>query len=131
MKVYFAIYLLGSIISLIITLIILSKDKKEEEALINHANDKISERLNFYERVDFVNTNIVCAVNFILSWAQVAMFIYSRLPSSFMIKIYYYRVISKIFIWISQKSTTVAQSVVDKHNNMVKDFNKKHGIKEN
>lgn len=131
MKVYFAIYLLGSIISLIITLIILSKDKKEEEALINHANDKISERLNFYERVDFVNTNIVCAVNFILSWAQVAMFIYSRLPSSFMIKIYYYRVISKIFIWISQKSTTIAQSVVDKHNNMVKDFNKKHGIKEN
>lgn len=131
MKVYFAIYLLGSIISLIITLIILSKDKKEEEALINHANDKISERLNFYERVDFVNTNVVCAVNFILSWAQVAMFIYSRLPSSFMIKIYYYRVISKIFIWISQKSTTVAQSVVDKHNNMVKDFNKKHGIKAN
>lgn len=131
MKVYFAVYLLGSIISLIITLIILSKDKKEEEALINHANDKISERLNFYERVDFVNTNIVCAVNFILSWAQVAMFIYSRLPSSFMIKIYYYRVISKIFIWISQKSTTIAQSVVEKHNNMVKDFNKKHGIKEN
>lgn len=131
MKVYFAIYLLGSIISLIITLITLSKDKKEEEALINHANDKISERLNFYERVDFVNTNIVCAVNFVMSWVQVAMFVSSYLPSPFMVKIYYYRFISKIFIFISQKSTSIAQRVVDKHNNMIKDFNKKYGIKEN
>lgn len=131
MKLYFAIYLLGSVISLIITLITLATNKKEEETIINHANDKISEKLNCYERVDFVNANTYCAVNFLMSWAQVAMFVFSYLPSVFMVKIYYYRFISKIFIWISQKSTTVAHGVVNKHNNMIKDFNKKHGIKEN
>lgn len=131
MKLFLAIYLLGSIISLTITLITLAMNKKEEEALIKHTNDKISEKFNFYDRVDFVNANIYCAVNFVMSWVQVAMFIYSYLPSPFMVKIYYYRFICKVFIWINQNSTTVAQRVVDKHNNMIKDFNKKYGIKEN
>jgi hypothetical protein len=130
MKLFLAIYLLGSIISLIMTIITLTLNKKRGEAIIDHANDKLSEKFDCYERVNFVNPNIYCAINFIMSWAQVAMFIYSYLPSRFIIKIYFYRIISKIFIWISVKSNVVAHAVVEKHNNLIKEYNKKYGIKE-
>jgi hypothetical protein len=130
MKLFFAIYLLGSVISLIMTLITLTINKKKGEAIIDHANDKLSEKFDCYERVNFVNANAYCAVNFIMSWAQVAMFIYSYLPSRFFIKMYFYRFISIIFIWIATKSSAIAHAVVDKHNNLIKDYNKKHGIKQ-
>ena len=129
MKLFFAIYLLGSVISLIMTLITLTINKKRGEAIINHANDKISEKLDCYERVNFVNANAYCAVNFLMSWAQVAMFIYSYLPKRFVIKIYFYRFVSAIFIFIHTKSGLIAHIVVDKHNELIKNYNKKHGIK--
>jgi hypothetical protein len=130
MKLFFAIYLLGSVISLIMTLITLKINKKKGEAIIDLANDNLSKKFDCYERVNFVNANIYCAINFFMSWAQVAMFLYSYLPSRFIVKIYFYRFISTIFIWVSIKSSAVAHAVVDKHNNLIKDYNKKHGIKE-
>ena len=129
MKLFFAIYLLGSVISLIMTLITLTINKKRGEAIINHANDKISEKLDEYERMDFVNPNFYCAMNFLFSWVQVALFIYSFLPSRFFIKIHFYRFISAIFIFIHTKSGLIAHIVVDKHNELIKNYNKKHGIK--
>ncbi len=130
MKLFFAIYLLGSVISLIMTLITLTINRKRGEAIINHANDKISEKFDCYERVDFVSANSYCAINFFMSWAQVAMFIYSYLPSRFIIKIYFYRFVSTIFIWITTKTVAIVHTVVNKHNNLIKDYNKKYGIKE-
>jgi len=130
MKLYFAIYLLGSVISLVMTLITLSLSKTASKKLMDIANDKLSEKFNQYERINFVNPNFYCAVNFLMSWFQVAMFLYSYLPSRFFIKIHFYRFISEIFIWVSIKSSAVAHAVVDKHNNLIKDYNKKHGIKE-
>lgn len=129
MKLFFAIYLLGSFISLIMTLITLTINKKKGEAIIDHANDKLSKKFDCYERVNFVNANIYCSVNFFMSWAQVAMFLYSYLPSRFLVKIYFYRFISTIFIWIANKTGAVAHTVVNKHNNLIKDYNKKHEIK--
>ena len=129
MKLFFAIYLLGSFISLIMTLITLKINKKNGEAIIDLANDNLSKKFDCYERVNFVNANIYCAINFFMSWAQVAMFIYSYLPSRFLVKMYFYRFISVIFIWITNKTGAVAQKVVNKHNNLIKDYNKKHGIK--
>ena len=129
MKLFFAIYLLGSVISLIMTLITLTINKKRGEAIINHANDKISEKLDCYERVNFVNANAYCAMNFLFSWVQVALFLYSYLPSKFFIKIHFYRFISAIFIFIHTKSGLIAHIVVDKHNELIKNYNKKHGIK--
>ena len=93
------------------------------------ANDKLSERFNEYERMDFVNPNFYCAMNFLFSWVQVALFIYSFLPSRFFIKIHFYRFISAIFIFIHTKSGLIAHIVVDKHNELIKNYNKKHGIK--
>jgi hypothetical protein len=130
MKLYFAIYLLGSVISLVMTLITLSLSKTASKKLMDIANDKLSEKFNQYERINFVNPNFYCAVNFLMSWFQVAMFLYSYLPSRFFIKIHFYRFISEIFIWVSIKSSAVAHAVVDKHNNLIKDYNNKHGIKE-
>lgn len=130
MKLYFAIYLLGSVISLVMTLITLSLSKTASKKLMDIANDKLSEKFNQYERINFVNPNFYCAVNFLMSWFQVAMFLYSYLPSRFFIKIHFYRFISEIFIWVSIKSSSVAHAVVDKHNNLIKDYNNKHGIKE-
>jgi len=130
MKLFFAIYLLGSVISLVMTLITLSLSKTASNELMDIANDKLSEKFNQYERINFVNPNFYCAVNFLMSWFQVAMFLYSYLPSRFFIKIHFYRFISEIFIWVSIKSSAVAHAVVDKHNNLIKDYNNKHGIKE-
>lgn len=130
MKLYFAIYLLGSVVSLVMTLITLSLSKTASKKLMDIANDKLSEKFNQYERINFVNPNFYCAVNFLMSWFQVAMFLYSYLPSRFFIKIHFYRFISEIFIWVSIKSSAVAHAVVDKHNNLIKDYNNKHGIKE-
>jgi len=130
MKLFFAIYLLGSVISLVMTLITLSLSKTASKKLMDIANDKLSEKFNQYERINFVNPNFYCAVNFLMSWFQVAMFLYSYLPSRFFIKIHFYRFISEIFIWVSIKSSAVAHAVVDKHNNLIKDYNNKHGIKE-
>jgi hypothetical protein len=129
MKLYFAIYLLGSVISLVITLITLSLSKTASDELMDIANDKLSERFNHYERTNFLNPNIYCAVNFLMSWAQVAMFLYSYLPSMFFIKIQFYRVVSSIFIWIHTKTGVIAHAVVNKHNDIIREFNKKHGIK--
>jgi hypothetical protein len=129
MKLYILIYLLGSIISLIITLITLTTNKKKAEGLIDFANDRLSEKLNCYERVNFFNDNVYIAVNFLMSWVQVAMFLYSYLPSIFLIKIHFYRVVMSIFIWIHTKTGTIAHAVVDKHNQLIRDFNQKHGIK--
>ena len=129
MKLYFAIYLLGSVISLIMTLIILSLSKTASDELMDIANDQLSERFNEYERMDFVNPNFYCAMNFLFSWVQVALFIYSFLPSRFFIKIHFYRFISAIFIFIHTKSGLIAHIVVDKHNELIKNYNKKHGIK--
>ena len=88
MKLYFAIYLLGSVVSLIMTLITLSLSKTASDELMDIANDKLSEKFNQYERMNFVNPNTYCAVNFLMSWFQVAMFLYSYLPSRFFIKIH-------------------------------------------
>ena len=129
MKLYFAIYLLGSVISLIMTLIILSLSKTASDELMDIANDKLSERFNQYERINFLNPNFYCAMNFLFSWFQVAMFLYSFLPSRFFIKMCFYRFFSAIFIWIYTKTGTIAYAVVNKHNNLIKDYNKKHGIK--
>jgi hypothetical protein len=111
------------------TLITLTINKKKSEALIDHANDKLSEKFDCYERINFVNANSYCAVNFFMSWAQVAMFLYSYLPSRFFIKIHFYRFISVIFIWVHTKTGVIAHAVVNKHNNIIKEFNEKHGIK--
>jgi len=129
MKLYFAIYLLGSVISLVMTLIILSLSKTASDELMGIANDKLSERFNQYERINFLNPNFYCAINFLSSWFQVALFIYSFLPSRFFIKMCFYRFVSAIFIWIYTKTGTIAHAVVNKHNNLIKDYNKKHGIK--
>jgi len=120
---------LGSVISLIMTLIILSLSKTASDELMDLANDKLSERFNQYERMNFLNPNFYCAMNFLFSWFQVAMFLYSFLPSKFFIKMYFYKFSSEIFIWIYIKSGKVAHILVDKHNNLIKDYNKKHGIK--
>lgn len=129
MKLYFLIYLLGSVISLIMTLITLTINKKNGEALIDFANDRLSEKLNCYERVNLFNVNAYIAVNFLMSWVQVAMFVYSYLPSRFIIKIYFYRFVMSIFILIHHKTGTIAHTLVDKHNQLIRDFNQKHGIK--
>jgi len=129
MKLFFAIYLLGSFISLVMTLITLSLSKTASKELMDIANDKLSEKFNQYERINFVNPNFYCAVNFLMSWFQVAMFLYSYLPSRFLVKMYFYRFISVIFIWITNKTGAVAQKMVNKHNNLIKYYNKKHGIK--
>ena len=129
MKLYFAIYLLGSVISLVMTLITLSLSKTASKELMDIANDKLSEKFNQYERINVVNPNFYCAVNFLMSWFQVAMFLYSYLPSRFFIKIHFYRFISEIFIWIHTKTGAIAHAVVDKHNKVIRDFNSKHGIK--
>ena len=68
-------------------------------------------------------------MNFLFSWVQVALFLYSYLPSKFFIKIHFYRFISAIFIFIHTKSGLIAHIVVDKHNELIKNYNKKHGIK--
>jgi hypothetical protein len=129
MKLYFAIYLLGSVVSLVMTLITLSLSKTASDELMDIANNKLSERLNQYERINFLNPNIYCAVNFLMSWFQVAMFLYSYLPSRFYIKINFYRFISAIFIWIHTKTGAIAHAVVNKHNDTIRDYNTKHGIK--
>jgi hypothetical protein len=129
MKLYFAIYLLGSVVSLVMTLITLSLSKTASNELMDIANDKLSEKFNQYERMNFVNPNTYCAVNFLMSWFQVAMFLYSYLPSRFFIKIHFYRFVSAIFIWIHTKTGAIAHAVVDKHNNVIRDYNNKHGIK--
>jgi len=129
MKLYFAIYLLGSVISLVMTLITLSLSKTASKKLMDIANDKLSEKFNQYERINVVNPNFYCAVNFLMSWFQVAMFLYSYLPSRFFIKIHFYRFISEIFIWIHTKTGAIAHAVVDKHNKVIRDYNSKHGIK--
>ena len=129
MKLYFAIYLLGSVISLVMTLITLSLSKTASKELMDIANDKLSEKFNQYERINVVNPNFYCAVNFLMSWFQVAMFLYSYLPSRFFIKIHFYRFISEIFIWIHTKTGAIAHAVVDKHNKVIRDYNSKHGIK--
>jgi hypothetical protein len=111
------------------TLITLSLSKTASDELMDIANNKLSERLNQYERINFLNPNIYCAVNFLMSWFQVAMFLYSYLPSRFYIKINFYRFISAIFIWIHTKTGAIAHAVVNKHNDTIRDYNTKHGIK--
>jgi hypothetical protein len=128
MGLFFAIYLLGSLISLTITLITLKINKNKGEDIINYANDKISERFNYYDRVDLTNANFFCVVNFLMSWAQVAMFVYAYLPSFFIIKVYFFRFIYTICIWVYNKSGRMAQIASDKHNSLIQNYNKKHGI---
>jgi hypothetical protein len=123
MKLFFEIYLLGCFVSLIITLIHL---KKKGDSIVNKINDEVSEKLNFYERMNFANANIYCAINFVMSWAQVAMFVYSFIPSPFFIKLYFYRFTSEMFIWIYRKSGEKAQNLVNKYNSLIEDYNKKN-----
>lgn len=130
MVIYFGIYLLGSVISLILSLISLKSNDKKEQTVIDHANDKLSKRFDCYERVDFIGANTYCAINFFMSWLQVAMFIFAQFPSLFVLKIHFYRIVSAIFIWICTKSNAIAISVVNRHNDLIREFNKKHGIKE-
>jgi hypothetical protein len=130
MKTFFAIYLLGSSISFIMTLITLTLNKNKGKDIIDQANDKLSQKFDCYERINFVNANIYCIINFFMSWAQVAMFIYAYLPSKFLIKMYFYRFISLVFIWIANKTSSIAHSVIEKHNNLIKDYNIKHGIEQ-
>ena len=130
MKLIFEIYLLGSVISLLMTLITLAIDKKRCEAMIDHTNDELSEKFDYYERINFININTVCIINFFMSWAKVVMLLYAYLPSWFFIKMYYYRFLSIILIWITTKIGKITHIVVDKYNNLVKEYNEKHGIKE-
>ena len=129
MKLFLLIYLLGAVISLIITLITLTIKKTNSDELMDIANDKLSERFNQYERINFVNPNLYCAVNFLMSWLQVALFLYSYLPSRFFIKIHFYRIFSSIFIWIHEKTGAIAEKLVSQHNEVIRDYNKKHSIK--
>lgn len=128
MGLFFAIYLLGSLISLTITLITLKINKNKGEDVISYANDKISERFNYYDRVDLANANFFCVVNFLMSWVQVAMFVYAYLPSFFIIKVYFFRFIYTICIWVYNKSGRMAQIASDKHNTLIENYNKKNEI---
>jgi hypothetical protein len=128
MKLIFAIYLLGSVISLIMTLITLTINKKKGEAIIDHANDNLSQRFDCYERMNFVNIHTICIINFFMSWAKVVLLLYAYLPSGFFIKMYSYRFISIILIWITTKIGKITHIVVDKYNNLIKEYNEKHGI---
>jgi hypothetical protein len=130
MVLYFLIYILGAIVSLVLTLIELKTNHKNTDDLIDYTNNKLSEQLDCYEKVEFVNSNTYCIINFFMSWLQVAIFIYDYSPSRLFLKIHFYRIISVIFIWTYTKPFALANAVVEKHNNLIREFNKKHGIKE-
>lgn len=138
MKLYFAIYILGSVVSLFMTLITLVfRNKKANQDFIKRANDEISERLDLYESEKFYNANTICAINFMMSWIQVLAFIYAFFPSYLLVISFLCKFITNPLIWIYQFFGYLtnfigyfAHKSVDIHNFFVRKYNEKHGIKE-
>ena len=128
MNLVLAIYFLGSIISIIISIVIFTSDEKLTEEIINDTNDLISKNLNYYERQNIVNVNTFIALNFFLSWFQVLHFIYYLSPTRLYLKILFLRYLLNIFIFINSKSGQIGRFLVDKHNKLIIDYNKKNEI---
>ena len=129
MNLFFRIYLLGSAISLFIALTTLVLNKKKAEKMLDEVNERMSEKLNYYEKVSLINGNFYCAINFLLSWIQVVAFIFNIIPSRAFMLVTFYRLTSNFFVWIHLKSFIIAEKLANKHNNIISEYNKKHGIK--
>jgi hypothetical protein len=78
MKLFFAIYLLGSFISVFWTMLILKFKNKNLEKAMEKTEDLMSEKLSFYDSRKYMQLDIIIFSNFLLSWIIVIILLYAK-----------------------------------------------------
>lgn len=130
MNLFFTIYFLGGVTSVLLGLLFFAINKVNKKDILIKANEIMSKKIGVYENLNLIDINVFYAVCFLLSWIQVFVLLRALMPTFYDIKILVLGVLISFFSKTQKLGYFMTNYFIDIHNKIIDEYNQKHGIQD-